>query len=166
MQIDFNEITAGVMIKLEDNITVGDIITKGNEINLGEKSLEDDNIDTLSKTCLKKIDEGFVDRVNFNKGGFIVAGDNFVEGPSGDVEKVFSHLGIKGIIAKSFDIKHKENLIKNGIIPMKFVNSDEYNEVGLYDILKVKNLLEDLSKGILEVVNITKGDSFLVKLEL
>ena len=49
---------------------------------------------------------------------------------------------------------------------MKFVYPEEYNEVGLYDVLKVKNLLEDLSKGILEVVNITKGDSFWVKLEL
>ena len=27
---------------------------------------------------------------------------------------------------------------------MKFVYPEEYNEVGLYDILKVKNLLEDL----------------------
>ena len=49
---------------------------------------------------------------------------------------------------------------------MKFIDSKEYDEVGLYDILKVKNLLEGVYKGILEVVNITKGDSFFVKLEL
>ena len=47
---------------------------------------------------------------------------------------------------------------------MEFVNSDEYDKVGLYDILKLKNLYEDLPKGILEVINITKGTNFWVKL--
>ncbi|MDO5010428.1 MAG: hypothetical protein Q4E31_06340 [Intestinibacter bartlettii] len=162
MDINFNEITAGVMIKLSDNIEKDDILSSD------EKLLENQsNIDTISKTCLKKIDEGFIDRVTFNKGGFIVCGDNLLQQCSdSDVEKVFSHLGIKGVISKSFNEKHKDNLIKNNIIPMKFVDAKEYDEVGLYDILKVKNLLEDLSKGIVEVVNITKGDSFFVKTEL
>lgn len=162
MKINFNEITAGVMIKVDDNIKVNDII------DCDEKLLNDEsNIESISKTCFNKIDKEFINRVNFNKGGFIVCGDNFLEDSiNDDIEKVFLHLGIKGVIAKSFNKKHKDNLIKNGILPMEFANSKEYNEVGLYDILKVKNLLEDLSKGILEVVNITKGDSFLVKLEL
>ena len=162
MKINFNEMTAGVMIKVDDNIKSNDII------DCDEKLLDDkSNIDSISKNCFNKIDKEFINRVNFNKGGFIVCGDDFLEDSCDDnVEKVFSYLGIKGIFAKSFNKKHKDNLIKNGILPMKFVYPEEYNEVGLYDILKVKNLLEDLSKGILEVINITKGDSFLVKLEL
>ncbi|MBU5335718.1 hypothetical protein [Intestinibacter bartlettii] len=162
MDINFNEITSGVMIKLSDNIEKDDILSSD------EKFLEDQsNIDIIAKTCFKKIDKGFINRVTFNKGGFIVCGDNLLQQSSdSDVEKVFSHLGIKGIIAKSFNEKHKDNLIKNGIIPMQFIDDKQYNDVGLYDILKVKNLLEDLSKGIVEVVNITKGDSFFVKTEL
>lgn len=162
MKINFNEITAGVMIKVDDNIKESDIIDCEKEL-LDDKS----NIDSISKDCFNKIDKEFINRVNFNKGGFIVCGDNFLEDSCDDnVEKIFSHLGIKGILAKSFNKKNKDNLIKNGILPMKFIYPEEYNEVGLYDVLKVKNLLEDLSKGILEVVNITKGDSFWVKLEL
>ncbi|MCI6737517.1 MAG: hypothetical protein MR593_05325 [Intestinibacter sp.] len=154
MKSNVNEITAGVMIKLNDDITTNDVIT-----------LDENNIDTLAKKCFNKIDEGFIDRVNFNEGGFIVAGEDFLKGPSDEiVAKVFSNLKIKGILAKSFDQKHKENLINNDIIPMEFVNSDEYDKVGLYDILKLKNLYEDLPKGILEVINITKGTNFWVKL--
>lgn len=162
MKINFNEITAGVMIKLDDGIKANDII------DCNEKLLDDkSNIESISKTCFNKIDKEFINRVNFNKGGFIICGDNFLDySANDDIEKVFSHLGIKGVIAKSFNKISKDNLMKNGILPMQFANSNEYNEVGLYDILKVKNLAEDLSKGILEVVNITKGDSFLVKLEL
>ena len=156
MDIEFNELTAGVMIKLKDDIKSSDILDKD------KGSLED-----ISNTCFKKIDEGFIDRINLNQGGFIVCGDNFIKDKENrNIAEVFSHLGIKGIIAKSFDEKHKDNLIKNRIIPMKFIDSKEYDEVGLYDILKVKNLLEGVYKGILEVVNITKGDSFFVKLEL
>lgn len=160
MKINFNELTSGVMIKTKDDIKADEVI------DIDEKILDDENnIDTLSKKCFNKIDEGFIDRVNFNEGGFIVGGENFLKGGSDDViAKIFSHLKIKAVIAKSFDEKHKQNLIKNGIIPMEFVHSDDYDEVGLYDILKVKNLLEDLSKGILEVVNITKGTEFWVKL--
>lgn len=154
MKSNVNEITAGVMIKLNDDITTNDVII-----------LDENNIDTLAKKCFNKIDEGFIDRVNFNEGGFIVAGEDFLKGPSDEiVAKVFSNLKIKGILAKSFDQKHKENLINNDIIPMEFVNSDEYDKVGLYDILKLKNLYEDLPKGILEVINITKGTNFWVKL--
>lgn len=162
MKINFNEITAGVMIKLDDGIKVNDII------DCNEKLLDDkSNIESISKTCFNKIDKEFINRVNFNKGGFIICGDDFLDySANDDIEKVFSYLGIKGVIAKSFNKISKDNLMKNGILPMQFANSNEYNEVGLYDILKVKNLAEDLSKGILEVVNITKGDSFLVKLEL
>lgn len=154
MKSNVNEITAGVMIKLKDDITTNDVIT-----------LDENNINTLAKKCFNKIDEGFIDRVTFNEGGFIVAGEDFLEGTSDEiVAKVFSNLKIKGIIAKSFNQMYKENLIKNDIIPMEFVNADEYEKVGLYDILKLKNLYEDLPKGILEVINITKGSNFWVKL--
>ena len=156
MDIEFNELTAGVMIKLKDDIKSSDVLDKD------KGSLED-----ISKTCFKKIDEGFIDRINLNQGGFIVCGDNFIKDKENrNIAEVFSYLGIKGILAKSLDEKQKEDLLKNKIIPMTFIDSKEYDEVGLYDILKVKNLLEDLSKKILEVVNITKGDSFFVKLEL
>lgn len=154
MKIDVNEITAGVMIKVDDDITTDKII-----------DLDENNIDTLTEKCFNKIDEGFIARVKLNEGGFIVAGENFLEGPSDEVlAKVFSNLKIKGVIAKSFNQKHKQNLIENGIIPMEFVHCEEYDRVGLYDILKLKDLFEDFPRGSFEVINITRGYSFWVKL--
>lgn len=155
-----NEITAGVMIKLEENIKAEDIIA------LEEKLLDDkNNIEALAEKCFEKIDKDFVKRAKFNEGGFIVGKDDYCKGTSSELSAVLlSHLGIKGVIAKSFDEKHKKELIENNILPMVFANPEEYNAVGLYDILKIKNIAEDSPKGILEVVNITKGDSFLVEL--
>ena len=72
MKINFNEMTAGVMMKVDDNIKVNDVIS------CDEKLLDDEsNIDSISKNCFNKIDKEFINRVNFNKGGFIVCGDNF-----------------------------------------------------------------------------------------
>ena len=154
------DITAGVMIKVED-----DNITSKNILNTEESLLEDrSNIDDLAKLCFKDIDKDFVSRANLNGRGFIVAGDNYLTGENSfDVAATLAHLGIKGVIAKSFDEKHKEDLIKNDILPMVFADSKEYDDVGLYNILKVKNIKVDFPKGILEVVNITEGTSFCVK---
>lgn len=157
-----NDITAGVMIKLEDNN-----ITSKNILNTDESLLKDkSNIESLAKLCFKDIDEEFVNRAKFNGKGFIVAGDNYCVGDNSfDVAASLAYLGIKGVFAKSFDEKHKNDLIKNDILPMIFADYKEYDDVGLYNILKIKNIKEDFPKGILEVVNITEGTSFCVKVD-
>ena len=154
------DITAGVMIKVED----GNITSK-NILNTEESLLEDrSNIDDLAKLCFKNIDKDFVSRANLNGRGFIVAGDNYLTGENSfDVAAILANLGIKGVIEKSFYENHKKDLIKNDILPMVFADSKEYDDVGLYNILKVKNIKVDFPKGILEVVNITEGTSFCVK---
>lgn len=154
------EITAGVMIKLNDNIAEKDIVDL--ELN---KDIVDD-LDALSKKCLVDVDDKFLDRINLNGGGFIVAGDNFFDGDNkAKIAALLEKLNIKSIVAKSFADDVKDELVKVGILPFEFADIYEYHEVGLYDILKFTNLIEDLPKGIVEVINITKGTSFFVKIK-
>ena len=49
---------------------------------------------------------------------------------------------------------------------MKFLNEKDYDEVDLLDELELRNLNENLYNGVLEITNITKGNTFKVKIEL
>uniref|UniRef100_UPI004047826D aconitate hydratase AcnA n=1 Tax=Aliarcobacter sp. TaxID=2321116 RepID=UPI004047826D len=58
----------------------------------------------------------------------IFAGDNFGIGESRDwAVKVMKLLGVKAIIAKSFNISYKENLMSMGILPLEFIDDDIEN---------------------------------------
>lgn len=60
-----------------------------------------------------------------NKPLVLFAGDNYGVGDSKDwAAKGTKFLGIKAVIAKSFDPIHKLNLIKMGILPVEFIDDD------------------------------------------
>ena len=49
---------------------------------------------------------------------------------------------------------------------MTFINEKDYDEVDLLDELELRNLNENLYNGVLEITNITKCNTFKVKIEL
>ena len=58
----------------------------------------------------------------------IFAGKNYGEGKAQDwASKGIKLLGVKAIIAESFDEKHKLNLISRGILPLEFIDEDMNN---------------------------------------
>lgn len=60
-----------------------------------------------------------------NKPLVIFVGENYGTGPSRDwAVKGIKFLGIKSIIAKSFDENHKLNLIGLGVLPLEFIDDD------------------------------------------
>lgn len=157
-----NTISGKIVLKTEDNITTDHIMPSNAKL-LPFRS----NIPYLSEFCFNTVDTEFPKRAKENNGGFIIGGENYGQGSSREHAALAPlYLGVKGVITKSFARIHKANLINSGIIPMTFINEKDYDEVDLLDELELRNLNENLYNGVLEITNITKCNTFKVKIEL
>ncbi|AOY75908.1 aconitate hydratase [Clostridium formicaceticum] len=143
-----------VVLKTGDNITTDDIMPSNAKL-LPYRS----NIPHLSKFCFHALDEKLWEKCELYGGGFIIGGDNYGQGSSREhAALVPLYLGIKAILAKSFARIHKANLINSGIIPLEFVDANDYASIGEMDELEIKDVKTALiSKDIIEINNKTKN---------
>ncbi|WP_315079112.1 aconitate hydratase [uncultured Clostridium sp.] len=159
-----DKIDGKVLIKVEDNITTDHIMPSNSKL-LPFRS----NIPYLSEFCFNTVDTEFPKRAKEFNGGFIVAGENYGQGSSREHAALAPlYLGVKAVIAKSFARIHKANLINNGIVPIEFKDSLDYEKINLVDDLLIENISDNLNTGVLKIKNLTKSSEFeaLVKLTL
>lgn len=97
----------------------------------------------------------------------MVAGENYGQGSSREHAALAPlYLGIKGVIALSFARIHKANLLNSGILPLTFIDKEDYGRIAQDDEILLEDLHRQIADGdTLVVQNKTKGYSFKVKLE-
>ena len=140
-----------VLLKVEDDITTDHIMPAGAKI-LPLRS----NIPEISKFVFSVIDEKFHDISLEKGGGFIVGGDNYGQGSSREHAAIApKYLGIKAVIVKSFARIHLANLINFGIVPLTFINKEDYNKIERGDQFEID--LTTLETGSITLKNITKN---------
>lgn len=150
------------ILKVEDNITTDHIMPSNSKL-LPYRS----NIPYLADYCFNTVDENFPKYAKENNGGFIVGGSNYGQGSSREHAALAPlYLGVKGVLVKSFARIHKANLINNGIVPMTFINEEDYDKINHFDEFVIQNVKEGLKSGVLEVTNKTGDYSFKVNVEL
>lgn len=120
---------ANVVIRLGDNITTDHIMPAGAEI-LALRS----NIPAISEHVFVRVDSDFVKRARAvseaGGNGVIVAGENYGQGSSREHAALAPrHLGIRAVIALSMARIHRANLVNFGILPLVFVNREDYAKV-------------------------------------
>ena len=120
---------ANVVIRLGDNITTEHIMPAGAEI-LALRS----NIPAISEHVFVRVDPDFVKRARAvseaGGNGVIVAGENYGQGSSREHAALAPrHLGIRAVIALSMARIHRANLVNFGILPLVFVNREDYAKV-------------------------------------
>ena len=155
-----DRIDAEVLIKTGDNITT-DHIMPSNASLLPYRS----NIPYLSEYCLTPCDPQFPAKAKAKNGGIIVGGNNYGQGSSREHAALAPlYLGIKAVIAKSFARIHAANLINNGIIPLVFIDDQDYQRIEEGDqlmILDVPNQVRAALEGqSFSINNTTKGYIF------
>ena len=129
-----NELTGKVLIKVADNITTDHIMPAGAKI-LPLRS----NIPEISKYVFEALDSSFYDKAKEFDGGFIVGGENYGQGSSREHAALApKYLGVKAVITKSFARIHQANLINFGIVPLTFVNPDDYDMIDEKDELEIQ----------------------------
>ncbi|MEO8447035.1 MAG: aconitate hydratase [bacterium] len=81
-----------------------------------------------------------------NAGWVVIGEENYGEGSSREHAAMEPrYLGGKAIIVKSFARIHETNLKKQGMLPLTFVNADDYDKIKEDDKLDI--LLDDLAPG-------------------
>jgi aconitate hydratase len=140
-----------VLLKVEDDITTDHIMPAGAKI-LPLRS----NIPEISKFVFNVVDEKFHDRSLEKGGGFIIGGDNYGQGSSREHAAIApKYLGIKAVIVKSFARIHLANLVNFGIVPLTFVNKDDYSKIESGDKIEID--LTTIKSGNVNLKNVSKG---------
>jgi aconitate hydratase len=110
------------------------------------------NIPELSKHTFKVVDESFAERANKAGGGFLVSGSNYGQGSSREQAAILPrYLGVKAIIAKNYARLHLANLVNWGILPLTFVDEEDYEKISQGD---------DIS---LNTVDLKEGEEYIIK---
>ncbi len=148
-----------VLLKVGDDISTDEIMPAGSRV-LPYRS----NIPEISKFVFNQVDESYYERAmkHQDKGSFIVGGDNYGQGSSREHAALAPrYLGLKAVIAKSFARIHWQNLVNFGILPLTFVNPENWEKIDHRDVLAISDTRHCLQGGkTVKVVNITKGETY------
>lgn len=158
-----DSIEASCSLKVGDNITTDHIMPAGAKI-LPLRS----NIPKISEHCFTVCDKEFPTRAKALGKSIIVGGENYGQGSSREHAALAPlFLGVKAVLVKSFARIHKSNLINAGILPLTFVNAEDYDKIKLGDMLELPNVKEEIASGKqVTVVNKTTGDTIVADCEL
>lgn len=150
-----------VLLKVGDNISTDEIMPAGSRV-LPYRS----NIPKLSEFVYYQMDETFHQRAleaqeNFD-GHVIVGGDNYAQGSSREHAAICPrYLGQVAVLAKSYARIGWQNLINFGILPLEFVNPDDYDTINLGDEIMLSDMQSKVS-GSKPIVaeNLTSGKKY------
>jgi aconitate hydratase len=151
-----------VLIKVGDDISTDEIMPAGERV-LPYRS----NIPAISTFVFSQIDETYYDRAMQHRqsGSLIVGGCNYGQGSSREHAALAPrYLGVKAVLARSFARIHWQNLINFGILPLTFVNADDWERISQDDVLRLSEVREAIQRGTrVEVQNQTKQETYVLE---
>lgn len=159
-------------IHAQVTIKVGDKITTDHIIPAGARMKYRSNIPKYSEFVFENVDPHFADNAqkikDAGKQNVIVAGLSYGQGSSREHAAICPmYLGVRAVIAKSFERIHTANLINFGILPLIFCDEGDYDKIEQGDDLEIADVRKLITAGSdLLVQNQTKGYSFSVTCNL
>ena len=116
-------------------IKVGDKITTDHIMPAGARLKYRSNVPKYAQYVFENVDSTFPKRSleNRDKGihNVIVAGESYGQGSSREHAAMCPmYLGVKTVVAKSFERIHAANLVNFGILPLLFANPQDYDRIG------------------------------------
>jgi aconitate hydratase len=160
-----SDLEGSVLIVLGNDVSTDEIMPAGARV-LPYRS----NIPEISKFVLYQVDEDYNHRAleHQKQGHFIVAGENYGQGSSREHAALAPrYLGLRAVIAKSFARIHWQNLVNFGVLPLTFVNPEDYDRIVEGDLLALPAIRQAIRDGgQAELVNQTKGETYIVEHDL
>jgi len=133
-------------------IKVGDKITTDHIMPAGARLKYRSNIKKYSEFVFEGVDPNFYKNASelrdAGKDVFIVAGESYGQGSSREHAALCPmFLGVKAVIAKSFERIHSANLINFGILPLIFKDPSNYDKIEKGDKLVIEDVISKLTAG-------------------
>jgi aconitate hydratase len=159
-----DELELPVLLKVGDNVSTDEIMPAGQKV-LPLRS----NIPKISEFVYYQVDETYVERTKISPGQHhdhvIVGGSNYGQGSSREHAAIAPrYLGLRTVLAKSYARIHWQNLANFGILPLEFVDPDDYDRIERDDVLRLSGLGVSLAqRKELTVENTTKRESYVVR---
>ncbi len=154
------------------SIKVGDKITTDHIMPAGSRLKYRSNIPKYAEFVFEGVDPQFSKKALENKKAgvhnIIVAGASYGQGSSREHAAICPmYLGVKAVIARSFERIHAANLVNFGILPLTFSNEADYDAIGANDNVEMVNIKAALEKGTgLTLKDATNGKSVTLKYSL
>jgi aconitate hydratase len=154
-------------------IKVGDRITTDHIMPAGARLKYRSNIAAYSAFVFEAVDPGFAGRAaaerDAGRHNVIVAGQSYGQGSSREHAAICpAALGVRAVLAKSFERMHKANLVNFGILPLVFADPADYDRIDQGDELAIDGLRESVASGATElsVRDVTKSIEIVLSCEL
>ena len=153
-------------------IKVGDKITTDHIMPAGSRLKYRSNIPKYAEFVFEGVDAAFSRKAfNNKKSGvhnIVIAGASYGQGSSREHAAICPmYLGIKAVIAKSFERIHAANLINFGILPLTFANEADYDVIGADDKIEIGGIKAALEEGAdLSLTDATSGKKATLKYSL
>ncbi|MFA6822023.1 MAG: aconitate hydratase [Sphaerochaetaceae bacterium] len=152
-------------LKVGDNITTDHIMPAGARLKYRS------NIAAYAHYTFEGVDPTFHDRAKEIEGrglaNIVVAGLSYGQGSSREHAAICPmYLGVKVVLAQSFERIHQANLCNFGILPLEFLNEQDYQLIEAGDSLKLENLHSAIEGGKVTLINVTKGVAIETKATL
>jgi aconitate hydratase len=144
-------------------IKVGDKVTTDHIMPAGPRLKYRSNVPKYSTFVFENVDPTFAERTAKGRDGgvhnVIVAGESYGQGSSREHAALCPmYLGVKAVVAKSFERIHAANLVNFGIVPLTFKNEGDYDALEQGDKLEVGDLRKAIEKGgAIKLTDSTKG---------
>ncbi|PAV30511.1 aconitate hydratase [Virgibacillus profundi] len=156
-----DQIEIPILLKMGDNISTDEILAGGARV-LPFRS----NLPEISKFTFEIIDETYYKRgkETVEKGGHaVVGGFNYGQGSSREHAALAPrYLGLRVALVKDFARIHWQNLVNFGVLPLTFVNEEDYDLLEQGDILEASGLRSKVVAGN-EFTLSVKGKNQLIK---
>ena len=134
---------APVLLRLGDKVSTDDISPAGSAALMFRS-----NVPAISEFCFRYVDADWVARAKAAGRSIIVGGEIYGQGSSREVAAIGPmFLGVRAVIVKSFARIHRANLINWGIVPLTFVDPEDYDGIERDDVLRIEGLRSALASG-------------------
>jgi aconitate hydratase len=148
-------------------IKVGDKITTDHILPSGPVGHYRSNVPKSSEFLFRDVDPQFIQRCRDNSAqgaaSAIIAGVSYGQGSSREHAALCPmYLGVRIVIAKSIERIHMANLVNFGILPLVFVNENDYNQLENGDELLIAGTGRALKQAVIHVTNVTHNYEFAV----
>jgi aconitate hydratase len=153
-------------------IKVGDKITTDHIMPAGSRLKYRSNIPKYAEFVFEGVDPAFSKKALASKEAgvhnIIVAGASYGQGSSREHAAICPmYLGVKAVVARSFERIHAANLINFGILPLVFANEADYGAIDSGDEIEIAEIKAALEKNAeLTLKNKTAGKKIILKYTL